>query len=248
MDLHIYKKGYSTLPNLKKINLGEVFEKNKSDSNLIKIEKEDSIRNQVYFKEYNNPPHFYKICEEFLKENYPTSISGNNYLEIAKEIDEDLIIHRIDQEKDYTSSVHVCFPSQWLPEEKVGKSFEEVHAPVPMNLINSKKLVGAIINGGAFERFVWSVVYEKKYNFHPRFKFKYFDTKNPQVYVKVERQVTVGFPKENFCLFILRQYIIEEKNLDKNLLAKSIENMTKEQKHYKSLNNSNDLINYLKAS
>jgi len=60
---------------------------------------------------------------------------------------------------------------------------------------------------------------------------KKFDENNPEVNIKVERQVTVGFPKNNFCLFILRQYLIEEKDIDKKLLSMSIENMTPEQKN-----------------
>ena len=46
---HVYKNGYSTLPNLKKLQPIEVFEKNKSDSELVKIEKEEALKNQKYF-------------------------------------------------------------------------------------------------------------------------------------------------------------------------------------------------------
>lgn len=116
---HVYKKGYTTLPDLKKINLDDVFEKNRSDSPAIQREKVCALKN------------------------------------------EDFLIHRIDDQKDYLSSVHVCFPSHWYPEDKIGKSFNEIHQPVPMNLKNSDKLVRAMVNGGIFERFVWSIVYEK---------------------------------------------------------------------------------------
>lgn len=248
MTPHIYKNGYSTLPNLNKITEKDVFDKNRLESNLIQEEKKDAIKNQKYFYEFNNPPEFYEICENFIRKNYPVKLNGNKYLDIAKEIDEDLIIHRIDGEKDYTSSIHVCFPSHWLPEEKIGKSFNQTHASIPMNLKNSNKLVKAITNDGAFERFVWSIIYEKKYNSHPRFEAKKFDKNNPQVHIKIERQVTVGFSKYKFCLFILRQYIIDEKDIEKNYLIKSIEGMNYEQKKYKSLLDCEDLLNYLKRS
>jgi hypothetical protein len=235
-DLHAYKNGYSTLPNLKKINVDNIFEKNyNNDSFLIQREKKEALENQKYFFEYNNPSFFYEICEDFIKKNYPRKLQSNKYLDIAKEIDEDLIIHRIENNKDYTSSIHVCFPSHWLPEEKIGKSFDQIHQPVPMNLKNSSKLVGAIINNGIFERFVWSVIYEKKYNSHPRFESKKFNKNKPEFYVKVERQITVGFPEHQFCLFILRQYIIEEKDIDKKSLLNSIKSMEDNHKKYKSL-------------
>lgn len=240
---HVYKNGYSTLPNLKKLQKNEVFEKNRTESAFIQKEKKLALNSQRCFLEQNNPEEFYEICKNFITENYPIELTGNSYREVAEEIDEDLLIHRIDNEKDYVSSIHACFPSSWLPEEKIGKSFEEVHAPVPMNLKNSKKLVEAIVFGGMFERFVWSIIYEKKYNFHPSFNCKKFDPENPEFYIKVERQVTVGFPKEKFCLFILRQYLIENKEIDKNSLFLAIENMNDIQKSYKSLNQ--NFINFI---
>jgi hypothetical protein len=242
---HVYKNGYSTLPNLKKIPKEEVFEVDKKESEEIQKEKKQAIKSQNYFLEHNNQQKFYEICEEFILNNYNGTLKSKKYLDIAKEIDEDLMIHRIDGEKDYTSSIHVCFPSHWYPENKIGRSFKETHSVVPMNLNNSKKLVEAIINGGIFERFVWSIIYEKKYNFHPDKKHKEFDILNPQVLIKVERQVTVGFPEHNFCLFILRQYLIEEKHIDKKLLSDSIRGMTPEQRSYKSLENYETIINYL---
>lgn len=244
---HVYKKGYSTLPDLKKIEKEKIFEKCTKETKKIQIEKKLAIKNQKYFFEKNNPSEYYDICEKFILENYPRKLNSKSYLDIAKEIDEDLIIHRANNEKDYTSSMHVCFPSNWYPENKIGKSFLQTHSNVPMNLQNSFKIVDAIINNNFFERFVWSVVYENKYNFHPDLKHKKFDKNKPEVFVKVERQVTIGFPKNNFCLFILRQYLINEDELDKKSLAKSIENMNEEQKKYKSLKNPQDLLNYLNS-
>ena len=211
----------------------------------MQVEKKEALKNQNYFFEYDNDPMHYEIATEFILENYPIKLSSNNYLEIAKEIDEDLLIHRTKYNLDFLSSTHVCFPSGWLPEDKIGKSFEEIHMPVPMNLNNSVKLVNAIINGGIFERFVWSVVFEKKYNFHPRFHFKNFNLEIPKLFVKVERQVTVGFPKYGFCLFILRQYLIEEQEIDKRCLCESIIGMNLEQKKYKQMENCDIILRYL---
>lgn len=242
---HPYKEGYSTLPNLKRINEEDVFEKAREESHKIQNEKREGLKNQKYFFEHNNKEEFYSICEQFILKNYPVPIKSKKYLDIAKEIDEDLIIHRIDGEKDYMCSAHVVFASHWLPEKKIGTSFEEIHKPVPMNLRNSKKLVEAIVNNGIFERFVWSVVYEDKYNFHPRFKEAKFDISNPKVFIKVERQVTVGFPKEKFCLFLLRQYIV--KDVEKPLLLKAINGMDEKQKEYKGLTNCSELVKYLEG-
>lgn len=244
MDIYdVYKNGYNTLPNLKKIRPEEVFEKDNTDADQIWAEKKESLANQKYFVEYENDPKFYEVCAEWIRRFYPRKLKNNDYLSIAKETEEDFLIHRSVGSKDWLSSAHVCFASHWRPEDKIGKSFEEIHQPVPMNLKNSKKLVEAMIYGGIFERFVWSVVYENKYNYHPRLSHKNFDKENPLVMIKVERQITVGFSEYNFCLFILRQYLI--KNPDKQILANVIEQMSPEQKKYKGLSNCQPLLDYL---
>lgn len=243
---HIYKNGYSTLPNLKRIKENEVFEKETAESSIIQIEKKEALANQKCFFEHNSNEEIYEIATKFILDNYPKTLSGKTYLDIVRETDEDFLIHRIEGDQDYLCSAHVCFASHWLPEQKIGKSFEDIHHPVPMNLKNSKKLISAAVFGGMFERFVWSVVYENKYNFHPRFKSKEFDPNNPFVAIKIERQVTVGFPENNFCLFILRQYLIQESEIDKESLLNAIENMTQEQKEYKGLVNHKYLTEYLK--
>ena len=241
----VYKKGYSTLPNLKKLTEGEVFERGCSDVDSIMREKDEALRNQHCFMEANHDPSIYETCADWISKNYPRPFVGRDYFDIAREAPEDFLIHRIEGDKDWLSSAHVCFASHWRPEDKIGRSFDEIHQPVPMNLNNSKKLVHAMIHGGIFERFVWSVVHDERHNFHQRLPYSKFDPNNPKVLIKVERQVTVGFSKHNFCLFILRQYLV--KNVDKLRLAEVIEAMSDEQKNYKGLSECDELLRYLRA-
>jgi hypothetical protein len=234
-----YKK-YSTLPNLRKISADDVFERNVSESPRLREEKEEALANQRVFFEHENDPVFYDI--------YPRKLASTSYLDIAREAEEDFLIHRIKDDRDWLSSAHVCFASHWLPEDKIGKSLEEIHRPVPMNLKNSRKLAEAAARSGIFERFVWSVVHDDRYNFHPRLPHSRFERENPKVLVKVERQVTVAFPDHDFCLFVLRQYLIPEERLDKPALANSIRNMKPEEKAYKGLSDCADLLEYLDPS
>ena len=232
---HAYIRGFSTLPDLKKINPDQVFETDRKDSAYIQEEKRTALSQQEFFFEDEISEEIYEDCEKFILNNYPVEIQGKKYTDIAKEIDEDLIIHRLKDNKDWMASGHVCFPSSWDPGKKIGMSFDELHSPIPMSLKNSSKIVNAIIYSGIFERYLWSVVHERKYNYHPMFSFKKFDKNIPQVFIKIERQVTVGFPDKSFCLFILRQYLIDENDIDKKSLIKTIKNMTEEQKRYKGL-------------
>jgi hypothetical protein len=243
----VYKKGYSTLPNLRKLTDGEVFNDDRSDLEIVMSEKAEALANQQYFMESEHDPAIYEICEEWISRNYPRPLASRDYLGIAKEVPEDFLIHRLEGERDWLSSAHVCFASHWLPEDKIGRSFDEIHQPVPMNLKNSRKLVHAMVHGGIFERFVWSVVHDERYNFHPRLPYSKFTMDDPKVMIKAERQVTVGFSNHNFCLFVLRQYLIREKDIDKPRLAEVIDAMSDDQRKYKGLSECDDLLRYLRA-
>jgi hypothetical protein len=65
----------------------------------------------------------------------------------------------------------VCLPSRWAPEEKVGRHFAEVHAPVADNqlLVGAGEHLARLVTGDArWERFVWSIASEARLMQHPR--------------------------------------------------------------------------------
>jgi hypothetical protein len=64
----------------------------------------------------------------------------------------------------------VCVPSHWAPEDKLGRPFSAVHAPVADNqalLAAGDRLVQLVTGGERFERFVWTVSPSGRYDQHP---------------------------------------------------------------------------------
>ena len=64
----------------------------------------------------------------------------------------------------------VALPSHWAPEEKVGRHFAEVHAPVADNtlLIQGAQALTRLVSGPqAWERFVWNVSGHPRLHAHP---------------------------------------------------------------------------------
>ena len=65
----------------------------------------------------------------------------------------------------------VCTPSHWAPEDRIGLSFAAIHAPVADNatLIGaSDALVRLVCGGDPWERFVWTLVPDGRFDHHPR--------------------------------------------------------------------------------
>jgi hypothetical protein len=64
----------------------------------------------------------------------------------------------------------VCLPSRWAPEEKVGRHFAEVHAPVADNqlLVTAADHLARLVTGAdRWERFVWTLTAEPRLMQHP---------------------------------------------------------------------------------
>jgi hypothetical protein len=65
----------------------------------------------------------------------------------------------------------VALPSHWDPAEKVGRHFNEIHAPVadPQWLLAAgERLMQLVCSGECFERFVWNVTGHPRLHAHPQ--------------------------------------------------------------------------------
>jgi hypothetical protein len=64
----------------------------------------------------------------------------------------------------------VCLPSNWAPEEKIGRHFAEVHAPVADNrlIVGASEALTRLVTGPErWERFVWTVTRHPRLHAHP---------------------------------------------------------------------------------
>jgi hypothetical protein len=238
-----YQNGYDVLPKLGKLS-GPIFNDDKA---LFLQEKRKAIQKQQCFFEHNCTEEIRQVVSNYI--SVQTGLQGS-FDQIALQLREDLVVHRIDDNQDFVCLAHICFPSNWHPEEKIGKSFVEIHQDVPlMRLDNSKKLVEAMIYKSPYERSVWTIIFEYSINGHPIYQKKEFDIKNPEIYVRWERQIIIGFPEIKAVLFVICQNIIEENDINKNALYQSLKNMKREHILYKGLDKSYDnVLKYLKET
>ncbi len=237
------------LPRLRQISHREIFQ---VDANLHQRslrEKQLAALSQDVHVEYNLNDSLRSAARMFLLNHHPVELEPVAALSgIAAQMQEDVIIHALDGEKDWMAYGHVSFPSGWRPEENIGRPLKQIHVPVPgMDLAKSQKLVETMIHHGPFERFVWSVVFDDRFNFHPQQPRSPFDLADPVVFVKLERQVTIGFPEQHGALFLLSQSLIGPSQIDRPALAKAINEMSNEELQYKDLHQcKTDLLKWLR--
>jgi dimethylamine monooxygenase subunit A len=130
----------------------------------------------------------------------------------ARHVAEDIVVLGRDAGgAERASLVHVCFPSGWRPERILGRSFFEIHAPVPAFepvLRAAPRLVPALFERGPFVRFVWTLSQDDALDHHSDHGARAaWRPDASDGYLRVERQITVPFAREDACLFLIRTYL-----------------------------------------
>ncbi len=163
----------------------------------------------------------------------------------------------------WLSYLHLCSPNHWAAEEKIGRDFASIHAPVAgIESINHRADVHVKTMIGATDglvRFAWGIATDDTLNHHPTkdsvTAARHFDFANPRAFVRVERQTMWGFPAADAALFTIRTYFLDCRELKRShppmrdALVAAIESMSPESLVYKGLASWRDpLLAWLRES
>jgi len=124
----------------------------------------------------------------------------------------DLLLMRADSATEQPRLVGgcVCFPSSWALEEKIGRTLDFIHRPVPT--LNEQfanpvqQFLARIKPGISWERINWGLSRSPELNQHPARKLARLDGNVPleEVWFRAEYQSLVALPKSNGVLFGIR--------------------------------------------
>jgi hypothetical protein len=176
---------------------------------------------------------------------------------LAAQVQEDLAVVRRAAKQDWASAIHLCFPYRWTAEEKIGLDFVTMHLPVPgMESFRKPGMVTNMVQYGPFTRFVWELCTDTRLNHHREpppgiapetWQERPFDPRNPQLFLRVEREVLWGFPAQEAALLAVRISFRDGEEIRKDAalrepLCATIESMSAEALRYKGLAESRDHI------
>lgn len=201
---------------------------------------------QMIFQKDDNYPRYLKEQEEAAHQGFgynPKYISDCEVIWefISKEVNQDrkegfwlqddYVIVKV-EDIDQIICHSTFLPSFWRPEQSLGKSLLTLHEPVPNLTLPRKTLTSCVKN--RYSRFVWSIIFEDKFNFHPDQNNQMkFDPRNQTWFIRVERQSIIGFPEINCFLFVIKPYIVRNPKIVE--LITTINGMSEEFKKYKRI-------------
>lgn len=102
----------------------------------------------------------------------------------------------------------VALPSHWAPEDKVGRHFAQVHAPVADNTLlvrASESLTRLVCGPERWERFVWNVTDQPRLHAHPARMTgpRWAQTPVEQAWFRSERQTFIPVPGQPQAVFTI---------------------------------------------
>lgn len=168
---------------------------------------------------------------------------------VARWIQSDMAVLQLDKQgNNRLAYLNVAMPSGWAPEDKIGKPFDQVHAPVPhIEPLNTRQdsIAKLMVNAtrGAV-RFAWTITTDAALNHHPhRNTAVEHPTPLPdhpagEPLLRVERQVIWGFPQQQAALFLIRTYLYPFERLGspvRGALVKAVAGMSEASLVYKNM-------------
>jgi dimethylamine monooxygenase subunit A len=145
------------------------------------------------------------------------ALAGEPPLRIASRlVQEDLLLMRRGAGGWRLVAGSLCFPSSWLLSEKLGRSLDAIHTPVPGYAGSMGAMVSRIFDNlqaaRPVERFNWSIYRDADLRHaqsreEPRERFPPGAALGPLAHIRVERQTLRRLPRSGDILFTVRVYV-----------------------------------------
>ena len=159
--------------------------------------------------------------------------------ELTLEIEEDFAV----MHKGKMELASVCFPSGWIPIDKLGKDLSSIHEPVADNhqLIKSSKRLSEYMNKQSIRRWVWTITTYPELSNFPGFE-KPKVNKLEDLYFRVETQTSVPLNNET-SLFFIKVEVVPLLKIWNIKILESINSMSENVLNYKDLLQIKKLLN-----
>lgn len=171
----------------------------------------------------------------------------DNIADLALNFEEDVAI----MHNGILSAICFCFPSSWVPAERVGMALSEIHGPVADNhhlVLSSDKLAKTMADSvlGSFRRQVWTITTNPGLSNHPSYKTMTEPTGIEDLYFRLETQTTAPMGDGITSLFFVKVNVVPLTTIwdqHSSRIKDSINSMTDAVLDYKNLRRIRSLLN-----
>ena len=188
-----------------------------------------------------------KTSEELIEQacrlcNVP---STNSIVNFALNFEEDVaIIH-----KGILHAICFCFPSSWIPRERIGMHLKDIHSAVADSekLVNASDKITKVMCEQPFERRVWTISNSSTLSQHPSSKDKAIPKSIGDLYFRQEHQTTMPLDEHSSLFFVhvstVPLGIVFQDDEVKQKIVDSVNSMSYNVLRYKNLEVVKEILN-----
>lgn len=236
MLIDFVKVPYTTGPNMIR-NTGPVFI-SPPNQNIINQKKEqiEKFGKDLYSQENNIEKIIAKAAEY-------CNVYTDNVLDLALRLEEDVAI----MYQGRLAAICFCFPSGFIPSERVGMMLGEIHKPVAdgeMLVKASPGIARVMTEQNSFRRWVWTITNNDNLSNHPLTKIKKTPQSMDDLYFRWETQTTARVDNET-SLFFVKVDVVPLREVWNKKILESINTMSDDVLTYKNLHEVKELLNTL---
>lgn len=179
--------------------------------------------------------------------NFCNQPNIRSIVELALTLEEDIAILHNSQ----LVSICFCFPSSWIPREKIGLELREIHKPVAdadklISMSQKISLAASNTDQGSFRRSVWTITNNPDLSNHPKNKKHNVPYEITDLYFRTEIQTTCPLGDNLSHLFFVKVNVvplIDVWNIKGEQIVASLNSMSQNILEYKNLIHIKQLIN-----
>lgn len=238
MQIDFIKVPYTTGPNMIR-NTGPVFI-SPPNQEIIKQKKLElqKFGADLWGEEYR-VEHIIKKAAEYC------SVFTDNIIDLSLMLEEDIAV----MHKGRLIAICFCFPSGFIPSERVGMLLEDIHKPVADNELLVKASPGiarVMCEQHSFKRYVWTITNNSNLSNHPDTKINDIPRNMDDLYFRYETQTTARIDADT-SLFFVKVDVVPLKTVYSKKILDSINSMSNNVLEYKNLTNIKNLLNSINA-
>lgn len=129
----------------------------------------------------------------------------DSIVDLALHLEEDIAI----MSNGVLQAICFCFPSSWIPAERIGMVLTDIHTPVADGeklRAMSQRIAETMADSkqGSFRRWVWTITNSGELSQHPNRKSKLIPTSIDELYFRMETQTTAPLGDGISSLFFVK--------------------------------------------
>ena len=235
MNIDFIKVPFSNNPSMQKYD-GPLFNSNPDEKYI----SEKHVQIKKYGKDLFGQTKQYESSDLNKKVSQTLGLEETeSLLETGMKVEEDLAV----MHNGKLEAICFCFPSGWIPGNKLSADLSKLHLPVADNnlLLKSSEKLSKHMNKQTIRRWVWNVTTVPGLSNHPR-EERPLLSNFENLYFRLETQISTPLDKFS-SLFLVKVDVIPLIEVWDTKIQESINSMTEDVLNYKNLQKVKELIN-----